>query len=246
MFDARSSNKAINFQKLPEWESILSLYAPFVMFCVALFSGNLATVISMGFVQVAAICLAAMIVANIGFRNYKFESGFPLLVYMPIIRLGTTLNIVLFLLVVTERLLTNPAQSIALFILMFLLLAYSIATIEMSSSQSMLAFGTHFLKMMFAAGIVIRITAEQGTWISDQLEKLIGFVLPMAAPIHIDLLGVLVFFVGGGLLIWFIQVLFAKVASLVRLLLRRQGSALALRIAIVFAQVAFAVLALYL
>ena len=245
MSAVRNSNLRTTNQKVPEWEAILSLYAPFVVFYIGLWSGNLTTVISMGYIQVAAIFLVAIIVLNIVFRAVKFEHGLLLLVYVPIMRLGNMCSVMLFLAVLTDYLAINPVHSISIFVFMFLLLAYNMAIIKMSSSQSIVEFGIDFLKMVFAISIVICLTDEQGTWLIKQIEMLLSFVFPIVASIYLGLLSVVLYFIACGLLVWGIHILFSKIASLVRLMFKWQRSALALRTAVGCAQIIFAVLVLY-
>jgi len=92
-----ASHPPMQYQEVPDWETILALYSPYVFFFAALFNGNLATTLSTGALQFAFLCLVAIILLNLLFRTVKFEHGFALLVYEPVMRLGNIVSTMVFL-----------------------------------------------------------------------------------------------------------------------------------------------------
>ena len=245
MIKPTNHNNRFKIKSVPEWEIIIALYIPLVTFFVGIFNGNLANMLAIGSIYVGVISLASVILLNIVFRTLKVENASALLFYKLAIHLGSFLSLLVFIVIMAERSVSHPTQSIFLLVVMYTVFIYGLTNIDLSSDQHLSVYETPLLKMFLATGIVFFLVLNYAVWLQVQLVPLLETLLPFAKLWQLQFLSPLIIFFGSAIPLLFIMFMFEKTAYVTRRLLRRKDSTFTLRIAMLCAQLAFAAVAIF-
>ena len=238
-----------------KWQVIAVVYVPLIFFLIGIATGNFGATLLMGrFLILVTIGLCAAIVLNAFMGLLKSRDSFVALPYHLLQSISNDMFLLFFLLVLGGRLRTAPTQTVVLFLLLLVFLAFATALIEHAAKEAfvynvfagkyLIQDGLEHIKLVCVFVTLAIMYVRNSSWIESFVAEIMYWLMPTITGRGLELTSIIFALILAALFFLLFNLIFREFIDFFKYCLKRPKLKTYIVLAIVCAQLSFAALAI--